>query len=726
MNKQLQTLLDDSLTHYRGRHLKKALNTAQIALEFGLNEGAENNGLIHANLLLARIYNTNGRYQNEPNFLRKALYYLGEARRLNELNPQSAVDIEILLIGGKIHLSLRNYEQAESLLQASLELARLENDPTGIVQSLSTLSQLSASKNEIEKAIQIAEEGLAFLQKNVKTNHLSLWNEVYLQLSQAYIKHQDYSLSLERSQQLLQSSRLAGDVEKEVMALKNIAVVCGVKSNYKIGMQYFLEALDKCESIGYRELLTQIQINIGTLYAHLYNYDEAIKRYQLVLEEHGEVLDDKTKTAVFNNLGNIYFTTERHKEALKNFEKAHTIAQDCQFPEMIAYTLAQLGRTKISLKMHPEAAADVQLAGELFERLGEINGLQIHLLNLGHLAFYEKKYREAVKTTEKAIQIASRMEDDAAKIRGLKLLSSIYKGKGDFEQALEYQEKYAEIQEEFAKQQRSRQFLDMEIRHAIREQQKEIEQLTKENEYKSLLLQKSDQISRQNQELVRANEELRQFAYVASHDLKEPLRMIGSYTQIIQRITKNHLDDNGQQYFQYVTDGVHRMNSLLDGLLRYATIGNSKVDMEPVNLNDIMLICLSNLKVRIEETKADIQIETLPTVRGNAQLLTQLFQNLLGNALKFIKKDTPPVVKISAKKTDSEHIISVKDNGIGISPEHQDRIFEIFHRLHSRSEYEGTGIGLAICQKIAKRLDGSILVQSEEGKGAAFSLVLPG
>lgn len=725
MNRQLQTLLDDSQTHYRGRQLKKALNTAQIALEFGLNEGAENMGLIHANLLLARIYNTNGRYQNEPAFLSKALYYLAEARRLNELNSIFSVDTEINLIGGKIHLNLKNYEQAESLLKRSLELANEQKDLKGIVFSQATLSQLYASRNEMEKAVQIAEEGLNFLKKNVKTNHVPLWSEIYLALSQAYIKNKDYSLSLEMSQHLLQLSRSAGDVEKEVLALKNIAVVCGVKSNYKIGMQYFLEALDKCEAIGYRELLTQIQINVGTLYAHLFNYEEAIKRYQSVLKEHAEVLDDRTKAAVFNNLGNIYFTTDRLKEALENFEKAHAIAEECQFPEMIAYALAQLSRTKISLKMYKAAAEDAQWAAELFEKLGEINGIQINLLNLGSLAFYEKKYAKAVEMTGRAIEAAFHLKDDAAEIRSLKLLSAIYKGMGEFEKALEYQERYAEIQEEFAKQQRNRQFLDMEIRHAIREQQKEIEQLTKENEYKSLLLQKSDQISRQNQELLRANEELRQFAYVASHDLKEPLRMIGSYTQIIQRITEKHPEDKSQQYFQFVIDGVQRMNNLLDGLLRYATIGNSKVEMEAVDLNQVMQICLTNLKIRIEETKADILLEKMPIVRGNSQLLTQLFQNLLGNALKFIQKDTQPIVNITAKTTEKSHVISITDNGIGISPEHQQRIFEIFHRLHSRAEYEGTGIGLSICQKIAKCHNGFIGVRSEEGQGATFYLEIP-
>lgn len=295
---------------------------------------------------------------------------------------------------------------------------------------------------------------------------------------------------------------------------------------------------------------------------------------------------------------------------------------------------------------------------------------------------------------------------------------------GEYERALEYQERYAEIQEQYANVQRNRQFLDMEIRHTIKEKQKEIEQLTRDNEFKALLLQKSDQISRQNEELKQANEDLKQFAYIASHDLKEPLRMISSFTQIIQRITEKHLDEKQKQYFDFVTEGVGRMNGLLDGLLKYATVGNNEQEIGLVDLNDVLAVCQSNLKVRIEETEASLIIDPLPTVQGSMQLLTQLYQNLLTNALKFIKPGVKPVIKIGVAESEEKHIIFVQDNGIGILEEHKEKIFEIFHRLHPQTEYEGTGIGLAICQKIVKRLDGSIWVESETGGGATFYVSL--
>ena len=705
--------------------MKKALNTAQIALEFGRNAGTLDNGLLPANLLLARIFNTNGKYQHDPSFFQKALIYIAEAERLNKHQQDSAAAIEILLISGKIHINLKNIPAAAISLEESLRLSKNANDTSRMVSSLCALSHLSLKKNEYPRAIELAEEGLQLLKDHFKKNHFSLWADVYLQLSQAYIKSRDYSRSLEMSQLLLETSRKSGDIEKEVIALRNIAVVCGVKSNYKIGMQYFLEALDKCEAIGYRELLTQIQINTGTLYAHLYNYNEAIRRYQLVLDQHTGILDDMTRIIVFNNLGNIYFSIEQPDVALGYFEKAHTISVDNNYVEMIAYTLAQLARTKIRQKKFSEAEKDAKWAKTLFNQKEITNGKQIHLLNLGNLAFYKKKYEQAEAMIRQAIEIAQSLKDDTSEIRGYKILAFVFKAEGKFEQALEYQERYAEIQEEYANTQRSRQFLDLEIRHATREKQKEIEQLTKENEFQGLLLQKSDQISRQNEELLRANEDLRQFAYVVSHDLKEPMRMISSYTQLIQRLTKNHLQEKDQEFFNFVTEGVNRANSLLDGLLKYATIGNSKMELEKIDLTNIITICLANLRVRVVETNAKVIVHELPMVMGNSQMLAQLFQNLLSNAFKFVKPGVQPIVTIQADETPNGYIIKTTDNGIGISVEDQERIFKIFQRLHHHSDYEGTGIGLAICQKIANRHGGSIIVQSEPGQGATFVLKLP-
>ncbi len=725
MNKQINLLLEDSLKYYQGRQLKKALNTALIALEFGESGSSDDIQLADANVLLANIYNTNGRYQNEPSFYTKALSSLQQAATRNQASPSLEISMDILIVEGKIHFNKREFELAKHCYEAANKLAKQHNKLLQLVKTYAGFGQISFAQNDPNGTLDMAIEIENLLKFFVNGEQLWAKAEMYKLYSQAYILKQDYSHCLQTSQELLQASRKRGDLEKEVIALRNIAVVCGVKSNYKIGMQYFLEALDKCEAMGFREMIVQIQINIGTLYAHLYNYEEAIRRYENILLEHSDVIDIKTKTVVFNNLGNIYLTAERAETAIGYFEDAHQLAKEHDFHDLMAYSLAQLSRTKIALNQFEAAGKDAIIAQRMFDEMGFINGKQINMLNLSRLAFEDKNSREAYDMAMKAIELAQQIKDDTAEIKGYRLLSMIFKRNGDFEKALDYHERYTNIQEEFAKVKHSRYNLDMEIRHAIREKQKEIELLTRENEYQSQLIEKGEQITRQNEELLRVNDDLRQFAYIASHDLKEPLRMIGSFTQMIEKSAKPYLKGADLDYFKYVNEGVQRMNSLLDGLLRYSTVNQTQEEMTEVSLNDVFHVSLANLKIRIVETQAVIERGELPKQIGMQQLYVQLFQNLISNAIKFVKPGTLPYIRVTAEETPEAHIVHVADNGIGISEENQAKIFDIFKRLHHQSEYEGTGIGLAICQKIAKRLGGHITVKSALGEGSTFSLVLP-
>lgn len=726
MNKQFRTLLTDSFSHYKWRKLKKALNSAQIALEFGLNEKINPKGIIEAYLLLSRIYNTNGRYQNQSSFFKKAKTYLKEATILNEALNNADLSIAIKHQCGKIHNNLQDVPKAKEILQQSLELALKNENLEYTVCNLNYLSRLSISTNQLDESLEYARRAYSHIQEVNTAEHLHLINETKLQLSQAYLKQQEYSKSLELSQEVLRSTKETGEIEMEILALRNIAIVCGVKSNYKIGMQYFLEALDKCESIGYRKLYIQLQVNIGTMYAHLYNYPEAVRRYNGVLEKHNDLLEDHNRLVVYNNLGNIYISTRQPEKALEYFEKAHNLADNQQFKAMEAHAVAQLSRAKLQLGQLDEAKRDALTAQQLLDQLnGTPNGRQINLLNWGEIYFLENDLVKAKAKTLKAIEIAQKVKDDACEIRCFKHLSKIYKAEGDYKKALEYEEKYGQIQESFAKEQYDRQFLDLEIRHAIKEKQKAIMALTKENEYQALLLKKSDQIATQNKELVMANEELKQFAYVASHDLKEPIRMIGSFTQIIHKKTKNLLSKDDHQYFDFINGGVNRMNQLLDGLLKYATVGNYEINKEKVDMNRVLDVCMSNLHIRIQETNTIIETNNLPAVWSNQSLLIQLFQNLISNAIKFTKKGETPKIKIASINKEDETIIYVKDHGIGISDDNKKKIFEIFHRLHAKEVYEGAGIGLAICQKIAQRLNCQLWLESELGQGTTFFLSIP-
>ncbi|MEM7015268.1 MAG: ATP-binding protein, partial [Verrucomicrobiota bacterium] len=217
--------------------------------------------------------------------------------------------------------------------------------------------------------------------------------------------------------------------------------------------------------------------------------------------------------------------------------------------------------------------------------------------------------------------------------------------------------------------------------------------------------------------------ELEQFAYVASHDLREPLRMVASYVKLLERRYGEKLDEQAQGFIHFAVDGANRMQRLIEDLLTYSRVGSKPQELEPLHAEETLGDALQNLQEAIKDTGAKVTFDPLPIVSGDQTQLTQLFQNLIANGIKFCQDKTPEI-HISVQPDHGQWRFSIKDNGIGIKPEYQDRIFKIFQRLHSREDYEGTGIGLAVVNKIVERHHGKIWVKSAVGEGSTFFFTL--
>jgi len=236
--------------------------------------------------------------------------------------------------------------------------------------------------------------------------------------------------------------------------------------------------------------------------------------------------------------------------------------------------------------------------------------------------------------------------------------------------------------------------------------------------------QAEEDLKRKVDELARSNAELEQFAYVASHDLQEPLRMVATYTQLLAERYRGRLDENADKFIGYACEGSLRMQTLIRDLLAFSRVGRNCAACERVDCDAVMAEVLLSLGPAIQESGAVVTHTALPVVWADRSQMMQVFQNLIGNAIKFRGKE-PPAISVQVEKAGQQWLFSVSDNGIGIAPEYAEDIFVVFQRLHTRTEYPGNGIGLAICKKIIEHYGGKIWVEAQAGHGSIFKFTMP-
>lgn len=527
---------------------------------------------------------------------------------------------------------------------------------------------------------------------------------------------------------------------------------------YDVAYQYQLNALkiqeNDRDSIG----IAQSLYGLGSIFFHQEEYDQALSYYQQALTVYQNIKDNWSIYACLGAIGST-FRHQNDKNSLLYNIQALQLAQQINYKGGIGYSSLNVGDDYLSMEKPQKAIIYYQdalkIAGELQDKQLEARGLQ----SLGTAAIRQSNPEQAVGLLNQSAAIATTLNDKMLLKELYQNLSTAYEKNHDFQNAYFNHKKYISLKDSLINESTAHKIKDLRIQYESQkvEKEKEIAVHNKDRQirkiytaffivvivlslgllwstllrYKNtaaankLLEQKNEEIKLQNEQLATSNRDLEQFAYIASHDLKEPLRIIGSYTDLINRRYRNALDSDAQEYLYFISGAVMRMNNLLSDLLNYSRIGRQSQHLENIDLNEIIDIIAATFKPFIEDLKATLKVtDTLPVVKANRSQMIQLFQNLIGNALKF-RGDKPPRIIINCQKINNEYQITVQDNGIGIEKDYLAHIFVIFKRLHSRQEYEGSGIGLAVCKKIVEQHRGRIWVESEYGHGSTFYILLP-
>lgn len=672
---------------------------------------------------------------------------------------------------GTIYLEEKNYKVALQYFQPVDSLLNTKKPSLIYLDNLYDLCYIHYNLNHLETSLEFGEK---LLNLDAGQNSPKLLAKVLRQLGVTNRALGNFEDAYRHNMSALQAYHQISDSLGISKALYSNGSLFFYQKNYEQALKFYLDSWKIAKSINNSQQIFRCLGALGATYDRLAEFEKSIKFNRHALDLAEEIDSPSNIAYAAHNLGSNYITVKDYELALKYFLKSLSIKKELNdewgqigtlgaianlfratnnAPKAIEYLEEALDKSK-KLKSKTrvletydylaEAHYAAHNANQGFLYLKKYISLQDSLLNetsLKEMGEIKNKYELQKKENEiilltKQSQINTLKNYMAIGTAFALLLFSILVVRQNRSQQVSNQllaEKNEEIQEKseavnraYEKQQETNQLL-AEKNKEIQEKSEEVNRSYRlQQEINQLLEVKNEKIKHQNLMLESSNEDLKQFAYVASHDLKEPLRMIGAYTSLLKRRYISKLDADAQEFMHYIIDGAQRMDILLTDLLSYSRANSETVETSPVNLQDVMAIVSNNLRATLYQQEATLEVDyhILPTIKGNQTHLVQLFQNLISNGIKFTG-DRKPIVKVNCLQKAQEYVLSVQDNGIGIDKENKEAIFEMFRRLHTREEYEGTGIGLATCKKIVERHGGKIWVESVLGEGSTFYFSLP-
>ncbi len=622
-----------------------------------------------------------------------------------------------------------NYEASLSHYSIALEIAKNQNDVVKIAESLFGIGLSHQRTNNFQEALE------------------------------------SYSAILE----------LSGHSDKELKKANTYTQISSIHQafgNYESAYEYQMKALHLHDLTNDSLGIANSHYNIGSIFYYQNQYEQALNHYYLAYVICDALKNERFIYSCLAAIGSVNEKLENQKESLDYNTRSLKLAEKLNYKTGIAYALGNIAMNYMVQGNFEKAEQYLRKSISLKLSLGDKWGAIGSEIDLSKLYIRWKKPSKALPILEQTLKMAKEVNSKTRKLDIYKNMSIVYEQLNDTLAAYSFTKRYLALKDSVLSEKTVEEMGQSKRRYEIQKHEHEISILKKENELlgknkkiqklqiyifavtgllllsflwwyriklryqnkmnglleekNEILYLKNEEINVKNKQLEYSNESLQQFAYVASHDLKEPLRMISSYSSLLDRRYRQLIDESGKEFLHFIIDGVSRMDTLLEDLLKFSRAGSQSAPTKLVSVEDVMFIVESNLRYRFDNINGKLIIhnENLPSIKAHQTQMIQLLQNLVSNAVKF-KGERAPVVTVDCKKVDNKYTFSVKDNGIGISKENLEKVFDMFRRLNTKVAYEGTGIGLATCKRIVNSWGGDIWVESVEGEGSTFFFTFP-
>lgn len=493
---------------------------------------------------------------------------------------------------------------------------------------------------------------------------------------------------------------------------------------------------------------------LGSIFFYQKNYELALEKYKETYTIAKRVDSERYQYNSLGAIGGTYSRLGKLEESTSYNLQAFQLAKKMNYKIGLAYSAHNIGYNYFASEKFDSALVYFEESYLIKKETNDSWGQTESLEFLGNTHLEMGNYKKAIDYLNSSLSMAKKIQSKHLILESYSALSIAYTRSKEFEKANDFLNNYIALNDSLVNETMMENMKEAKTQYEV--QQKEVEIVQKNYELSrtytwglmggilslallAWLIFRNYQTQKKNNKLLELknreiqfnykkleanNEKLRSFAFIVSHDLKEPLRTIGSYASLVKRRYKNKLDDEGNEFLNYITDGASKLYSLLNDVLGYAKLDEKEEEMIMVDMAEIVQMASNNLDEQIDEKKAEIKCTNLPQLIGRKNQILEVVQNLIDNAIKF-NEEKIPVVQISSFKEGGNYVFAIKDNGIGLDMTYEKQIFKVFKRLQGKYEYKGTGVGLATCKKIVEQDDGKIWVESEIGKGSTFFFSIP-